>query len=52
MSRTTTREIIKVCTELARLDRKGKMEVLEYLTDEVAKQDTKKKPVTYKEGGE
>lgn len=37
MSRTTTREIIQVCTELAKLDRHGKLEILNYLETELAK---------------
>lgn len=36
MSRTTTREIVRVCTEIAKLDKKGKMEVLCYLQDDLA----------------
>lgn len=39
MSRTTTREIVQVCTELAKLDRKGKAEVLHYLQTELKKQE-------------
>lgn len=35
MSRTITRDIIKVCAELARMDRKAKIEVFEYLHDEL-----------------
>lgn len=35
MSRTTTRDIIKVCADLARMDRKAKMEVFEYLNEEL-----------------
>lgn len=53
MSRTTTREIIKVCADLARMDRKGKMEVLRYLQDEIQQEpNPPKEPVTDKEGGE
>lgn len=37
MSRTTTREIVKVCTELAKLDRRGKEEILHYLQEDLKK---------------
>lgn len=53
MSRTTTREIIQVCTELAKLDRRGKLEILNYLETELAKPAVERKKVaTYKEGTE
>lgn len=37
MSRTTTREIIQVCTAIAKLDKKGKEEVWQYLVTELQK---------------
>lgn len=53
MSRTTTREIIQICTELAKLDRRGKLEILNYLETELAKPAVERKKVTkYSEGGE
>ena len=53
MSRTTTREIVQICTELAKLDRRGKEEVLHYLETELAKPVVeRKKAVTYQEGVE
>jgi hypothetical protein len=48
MSRTTTREIVRVCADIARLDRKGKVEVFNFLHEELRKQqemDDQKKRV-------
>ena len=50
--RTTTREIVRVCAEIAKLDKKGKVEVLHYLQEEIERQAPAAKPVTYVEGGE
>ena len=53
MSRTTTREIVQVCTELAKLDRRGKEEILHYLEGELSRPIVeRKKVVTYREGVE
>jgi hypothetical protein len=65
MARTTTREIIRVCADLAKLDRRAKEEVLAYLQDELKDRaprenslakyltdPSNKKPATYPEGGE
>lgn len=66
--RTTTRDIIKVCADIAKLDKKGKLEVLRYLQGELSAagvitsveqmkerygiEPQLTKPVIRKEGGE
>lgn len=56
MARTTTREIVRVCADIARLDRKGKQEVYDYLKEELTQvrfdAKPKKEPVTYTKGEE
>ena len=52
MSRATTREVVQLCTELAKLDRRSKQVVYDYLGEELARVVEEKKKVTYKDGME
>lgn len=53
MSRTTTREIVRVCADIAKLDRKGKQEVFAFVCEELAPTGASPasppEPVTHKE---